>query len=210
MTRESKPRKHWSTAASIGAVATLAFGLFVANLPTADARDDQYTAKFNSKGELIIPTGWREWVFVGAIATPNALNGGEAPFPEFHLTYIDPVSWEYWKKTGKFRDGTMFAKELSRVFAEDANDDGSTDQVSGTGYFQGDFSGFEIALKSKKHNPDEPGNWSYYTFGHHPQPYNQSAAAAPAEACNACHLASAADDFVFTQFYPVLSAAKPK
>jgi hypothetical protein len=35
-----------------------------------------------------------------------------------------------------------------------------------------------------------------------------SATAFPAPACNACHAASAADDFVFTQFYPVLRAAK--
>jgi hypothetical protein len=30
----------------------------------------------------------------------------------------------------------------------------------------------------------------------------------PTEACNACHETSAADDFVFTQYYPVLRAAK--
>jgi len=32
----------------------------------------------------------------------------------------------------------------------------------------------------------------------------------PAEACNACHEASAAEDFVFSQFYPVLRSGKPK
>jgi hypothetical protein len=32
----------------------------------------------------------------------------------------------------------------------------------------------------------------------------------PAEACNACHAAAAADDFVFTQFYPVLRLGKAK
>jgi hypothetical protein len=36
-----------------------------------------------------------------------------------------------------------------------------------------------------------------------------TAAAAPTEACNACHEASADEDFVFTQFYPVLRAGKP-
>lgn len=29
------------------------------------------------------------------------------------------------------------------------------------------------------------------------------------DACSACHEVNAADDFVFTQFYPVLRAAKP-
>ena len=101
------------------------------------------------------------------------------------------------------------AKELTRVRAPDgANEDGSTDEVSGAGYFMGEYSGFEITIKSQKLYPNEPGNWAYYTFGHQPEPYNQTAMTQPAEACNACHEASAAEDFVFTQFYPVLRAAK--
>jgi hypothetical protein len=74
----------------------------------------------------------------------------------------------------------------------------------------GEYSGFEITIKSKKLFPKEPGNWAYYTFGHKPEPYNSTAKQQPAEACNACHEAAAAEDFVFTQFYPVLRAAKPK
>ena len=72
-------------------------------------------ARFTKNGKLIRPEGWREWVFVGSPVTPNSLNGGAAPFPEFHSVYIDPKSWAHWKKTGKFREGTMFAKELSSV-----------------------------------------------------------------------------------------------
>ncbi len=50
---------------------------------------------------------------------------------------------------------------------------------------------------------------AYYTFGHHARPYSAAAERQPAEACNACHEASAEQDFVFTQFYPVLRASKP-
>lgn len=179
----------------------------------AVAQEMTYKPQFNGKGELLLPKGhiWREWPFVGTPLTPNALNAGNAPFPEFHIVYIDPVSWEHYKKTGKFREGTVLAKELTRVRAPDgANKDGSTNEVSGTGYFMGEFSGFEITIKSKKLYPNEPGNWAYYTFGHKPQPYNKSAKRQPAEACNACHEGAAAEDFVFTQFYPVLRGAKPK
>ncbi len=70
--------------------------------------------------------------------------------------------------------------------------------------------GYEIALKSKKRFPKEPGNWAYFTYGHHAPPYDKSAKAQPAENCNACHESSASFDDVFMQFYPVLSAAKPK
>ena len=163
-------------------------------------------------GELVRPAdgAWREWPFVGTPLTPNALNDGEAPFPEFHIVYIDPESWAHWKRTGTFREGTILAKELTLIGDQEfANEDGSTDQVSGRGYFMGEFSGFEITIKSKELFPDEPGYWAYFTFGHHAPPYAESAAAMPTEACNACHEAAAAEDFVFTQFYPVLRAGKP-
>ncbi len=178
----------------------------------AGAQDRSYAPEFTGDKMLKLPEGksWREWPFVGGLVTPNALNDGNAPFPEHHIIYIDPVSWAHYKKTGEFREGTVIAKELTRVRAPDgANEDGSTDEVSGTGYFMGEYSGFEITIKSKKLYPNEPGNWAYYTFGHQPEPYNRTAETQPAEACNACHEASAAEDFVFTQFYPVLRAAKP-
>jgi hypothetical protein len=178
----------------------------------ASAQDVAYTPEFTSDKMLKLPDGkiWREWPYVGGLVTPNALNDGEAPFPEHHIVYIDPASWAHYKKTGEFREGTVIAKELTRVRAPDgANENGSTDEVSGTGYFMGGYSGFEITIKSAALYPDQPGNWAYYTFGHQPEPYNATAMQQPAEACNACHEAVAAEDFVFTQFYPVLRAAKP-
>jgi hypothetical protein len=41
-------------------------------------------------------------VFVGSPLTPNALNDGKANFPEFHNVYIEPSSYEIYKKTGEF------------------------------------------------------------------------------------------------------------
>ena len=93
----------------------------------AAAQDSTYMPKFTSDGKLMRPEKpiWREWPFVGSLVTPNALNDGNAPFPEHHIIYIDPVSWAHYKKTGKFREGTVTAKELTRVRAPDgANKDG--------------------------------------------------------------------------------------
>ena len=193
--------------------AFVALTLLVSGALPTKAQDGTYRPVFTGDKMLKLPEGkvWREWPYVGSLVTPNALNDGNAPFPEHHMVYIDPVSWAHYKKTGQFREGTVLAKELTRVRAPDgANENGSTDEISGTGYFMGDYSGFEITIKSKKLYPEEPGNWAYYTFGHHPEPYDATAKRQPAEACNACHEAAAAEDFVFTQFYPVLRAAKPK
>ncbi len=152
-------------------------------------------------GELQRPTGYREWVYVGTPVTPNDMNNGKAAFPEHHNVYIDPESWSHWKETGRFRDGTILIKELVS--------NGSKAAVSGAGYFQGEFIGLEATIKSKELFPKDPGNWGYYSFsGKNHKTLSATAKAFPAAACNSCHLVSAADDFVFTQYYPVLSAGK--
>ncbi len=204
--KKSSNTKHLLRICGIFAILGLAWAPDLAQAQTA------YTPEFTGDKQLKLPEGkvWREWTYVGGLVTPNALNDGQAPLPEHHIVYIDPGSWQHYKKTGEFREGTVIAKELTRVRAPDgANENGSTDEVSGTGYFMGEYSGFEITIKSKTLYPDEPGNWAYYTFGHHPEPYNPTAERQPAEACNDCHEAAAEEDFVFTQFYPVLRAAKP-
>ncbi len=165
----------------------------------AASSGSQTVAKFTSDGQLVRPQNYREWVFVGTPLTPNDMNNGHAPFPEFHNVYIDPDAWSHYKDTGNFPEGTMLVKELVSV--------GSKQAVSGAGYFMGDFIGLEATIKSKERFPDEPGNWAYFSFGHE-YPLAQTAKAFPSPACNACHAASAADDFVFTQYYPVLRAGK--
>jgi hypothetical protein len=170
-------------------------------MDVAVAEDSKkYEATFTADGELIRPSGWREWVFVGSPLTPNSLNGGEAAFPEFHSVYIDPDSWAHWKETGEFREGTMLAKELTLV--------GATAATSGIGFFNGDLQGFEIAHKDSGRYPESSGGWAYYSFGHQPEPYSDTTAAMPIAACAACHTAAAAYDMVFTQYYPILRTAK--
>lgn len=174
---------------------------------------DVMKPKFEADGSVNIPEGWRTWVFIGTPLTPNALNGGEAPFPEFHNVYVEPSAYEYFKKTGKFANGTQIAKELVLVRqSENGNDEetGASAEVSGIGYFQGEFQGLELAYKDTEKYPDEPGGWVYFSFGHKPEPYDKTASQFPTNACNACHQANAATDYVFTQFYPVLRAAMNK
>jgi hypothetical protein len=180
-------------------VSSIVIVLMGASVAVADD-SKTYEAEFTTDGELIRPSGWREWVFVGSPLTPNSLNGGEAAFPEFHSVYIDPDSWAHWKETGEFREGTMLAKELTLV--------GATAATSGSGFFNGDLQGFEIAHKDSTRYSKDTGGWAYYSFGHKPEPYADTTAAMPIAACAACHTAAAADDMVFTQYYPILKAAK--
>src|SRR6516225_6902352 len=95
--------------------------------------------EFTPDGKLKKPVGYRKWVYVGEVITPNDMNDGEASFPEFHSVYMDPESFAEYEKTGKYRDGTVLIKELSSV--------GSKKAPSGNGYFQGEFTGLEASIK---------------------------------------------------------------
>jgi hypothetical protein len=156
--------------------------------------------EFAPDGKLKQPVGYRKWVYVGEVVTPNDLNGGAAMFPEFHSVYMDPESFAHFEKTGEFRDGTVLVKELSSVGAKEA--------TSGKGYFQGELTGLEISIKDSKRFKDEPGYWAYFDFGAK-YPLKAEVAKSPASACNQCHQNNAKTDWVFTQYYPVLRAAAP-
>ena len=166
-------------------------------------------ASFNSDDSVNRPENWRQWVYIGTPLTPNALNGGEAAFPEFHNVYIEPGAYAHFRRTGEFADGTQIAKELVLLHEGDACDEatGACFEVSGQGYFQGEFAGLELTVKDSQRFADEPGGWAYFSFGHQPEPYEPTATAFPTESCNACHQANAETDWVFSQFYPVLRAA---
>ncbi len=176
--------------------------LCLLSLSCGMARADDLMSKMDANGDLLKPEGYREWVYIGTPVTPNDMNDGKAPFPEFHNVYIDPVSYKHWKESGKFRDGTIIIKELVSV--------GSKAATSGNGYFMGEFIGLEATIKSAALFPKEPNNWAYFSFStkDHSLPVNPTAKPFPTESCAACHQAAAADDMVFTQYYPVLRAAK--
>jgi hypothetical protein len=160
--------------------------------------------KWTANGELILPEGYREWVYLGSPLTPNALNGGEAGFPEYHNVYVHPAAYAEYKKTKVFPEGTILLKEL-QLTQEAQEDDGSRSEVSGRGYFPGAFNGIDIAVKDSTRFADSQ-NWGYFNFGHHAPPYAETAAAAPTSACAQCHIDSADEDMVFTRFYQILGA----
>ncbi len=161
----------------------------------------RYLPEYTASGDLILPKNFHEWVFVGSPLTPNALNDGKANFPEFHNVYIEPGSYQIYKKTGVFPEGTIFFKEL-QLTLEAENSDGSRTEPSGRGYFPGKFNGADVTVKDTKRYADS-GGWGYYNFNHH-EPKAATAKLRPQSECAFCHQASAKKDEVWTQFYPLL------
>ena len=171
----------------------------VSAAPATTEDDERPIVAFNRTGELVRPTGYRKWIYVGTPLTPHDMNNGKAAFPEFHSVYIDPEAYSDYEKTGEFPDGTVLIKELVSV--------GTKQATSGNGYFMGEFTGLEVLMKDQQRFKDEPGNWGFFSFGHE-YPLKATARIQPTANCNSCHGGAANDDYVFTQYYPVLRAAK--
>ena len=166
------------------------------------------TVQFTPDGKLKLPVGFRRWVFIGAPLTPNALNDGEANFPEFHHVYVEEKNLDVYMKTGSFPEGTILIKELTRLL-NPTFPDGSRTEPSGRGYFNGELNGIDASVKDSKRFARTNG-WGYFTFGHHPMPYAETAAESPVSECAGCHAANVAKtDMTWVQFYPLLRD-KPK
>jgi hypothetical protein len=179
--------------------------------PIAAAQSDQSSAVFDSDGKLKLPDPqtFRRWVFVGAPLTPNGLNNGKANFPEYHHVYIEQKNVDAYLKTGEFPEGTIIVKELTRVL-DPTFPDGSRKEPSGRGYFNGQYNGIDVTVKDSKRFAKTNG-WGFFTFGHHPLPYAQSAEEAPASECASCHQTFVAKtDMTWVQFYPLLRDKDPK
>src|SRR5262249_10138947 len=160
-----------------------------------------YPPEYTSSGEFILPKNFHEWVYVGSPLTPNALNGGMANFPEYHNVYIEPCSYEKYKQTNVFPEGTIFFKELQLTLPAQSPD-GSRTEPSGRGYFPGPLNGADATVKDTRRYAGT-GGWGYYNFNHH-EPKAPSAKLKNKDECAFCHQASAKKDEVWTQFYPLL------
>lgn len=161
----------------------------------------RYLPEYTASGDLILPKNFAEWIYVGSPLTPHGLNGGKAGFPEYHNVYIEPGSYEIYKKTNVFPEGTILFKELQLV--KDATfPDGSRTESSGRGFFPGALNGADVAVKDSKRYPETKG-WGFYNFNHS-EPKAATAKKLPKDQCAFCHEASAKKDMVWTQFYPRL------
>jgi hypothetical protein len=159
-------------------------------------------AVFEGKDTLLRPDGYREWVFVGSslgLSYEKGERKGERPDqPEYKNVYIDPTAYRAYRATGKFPQGTVLVLETA------AGDEKREPGLKGS--YQKEFTGLSAAVKDAERFE---GGWGYFQFG---GPERPKAKAQPAKkaACFDCHRQKAADDNVFTQFYPVLRAtAKP-
>jgi hypothetical protein len=103
-----------ATAVAFIALGITVIAVFVQSPTNSNAQSKTcYPPKCTDTGDLILPEDWHDWMFVGSPLTPNALNNGKANFLEFHNVYIEPCSYELYKKTNSFPEGTVFLRNYS-------------------------------------------------------------------------------------------------
>jgi hypothetical protein len=193
----------------------IATAFLVQSLSSSSAQTQprpRYLPEYTASGDLVLPKNFNEWVYVGSPLTPIALNGGKkcpepasdssgpcTGFPEYHNVYIEPGSYEIYKQTKQFPEGTILFKELQLTLPAQ-NPDGSRTEPSGRGFFGGKFNGADVTVKDTKRFAAS-GGWGYFNFNHH----EPKAPTAKVTDCgHACHLGGAKKDEVWTQFYPLL------
>jgi Cytochrome P460 len=168
--------------------------------------------KYTKDHELILPTGYHTWVFVGADLALKYNSGlaeadprkrertrhEEDEYGDFHNIYIDRAAYDHFLKTKTFPDPTVLVMEVFRAEKKDA------DGILKGGQFQGKRIGLEAAVKDSK-RPGGEVPWAYYIFqADEDQRPAGSAPAMPDAACYDCHKKHASTDNVWVQFYPAL------
>src|SRR5215468_6531942 len=158
----------------------IAAAFFVQSLSSISAQTQtgpRYLPEYTASGDLVLPKS----------------------FHEYHNVYIEPGSYEIYKKTYAFPEGTILFKEL-QLTLPGQNPDGSRTEPSGRGYFPGRLNGADVTVKDTKRFAAS-GGWGYFNFNHH----EPKAPTAKVTDCgHACHLGGAKKDEVWTQFYPLL------
>src|SRR5262245_24169053 len=157
-------------------------------------------AQFEGKDTLLRPDGYREWVFVGSFLGLRYEEGKEQPDqPEYKNVYIDPAAYRAYRQTGAFPQGTVLVLETAA--GEEKKEPGLR------GSFQKGFTGLAAAVKDKERFPD---GWAYFSFSDGRGKTKDKARPAKKSACYDCHRQKGGEDHVFTQFYPVLRAARAR
>ena len=203
--------KHFAVVASGLAVgATLALGSGQRNEPAAGP-----SPRYNARGELLRPEGYRTWVFVGAdlgldysqrndqsLTYPQKKDDNADEGRPFHNVYIDRAAYDHFARTGEFPDKTVLVLELFESRRKEPRN------VVTKGQYEGNRVALEVAVKDRERPDGSKTTWAYYDFTGSPGPrgrrVRESAKAKPDESCYDCHKKHADVDNVWVQFYPTL------
>ncbi len=175
--------------------------------------------RYNAQGELLLPDGYRTWVFAGAdlgldysqrndqsLDHPQKNDENADEGRPFHNVYIDRAAYEHFARTGEFPDKAVLVLELFESRRKEPR------KIVTRGLYEGNRIALEVAVKDRERPDGSKTPWAYYDFTGQAGPEGRgvrtSARAKPDASCYDCHKQHADVDNVWVQFYPTLRNLK--
>jgi hypothetical protein len=182
------------SAAVLGLASAVSF-VYALSAQTPASDGPKYVSGTNN---LLRPSDYREWIFLGSSLGLNYPAPGAAPGPAaFNNVFVNPSSYRSYMQTGKWPDKTVFVLEFRGV--------GKEAVANRQGQFQTDVTGFEADVKDSRF----PDGWGYFGF----RDGDKSALPLSGDTvkrCIDCHTAHTAVERTFVQFYPEAFAVAKK
>jgi hypothetical protein len=191
-----------------GGAAALCVALAASGPPARSQGADE--PRFAPGGDLLLPSGFDTWVFVGSNLglsyTPEAAAAAGTPPPrprreqQFHNVVINKAAYDHFLANGQFPDKTVLVMQVFEAA------DKETKGILASGAYNGRRVALEVAVKNASRPDGKTTPWAYYNFT---DPSDRSKALAsatafPDESCANCHQHHASVDNVWVQFYPAL------
>ena len=147
-------------------------------------------------GNIRKPMDYRDlYQFLGTY-TPTGSNGDT----EMHVTYASPGAAQYYRKNGKFADGTVLVKE---TFMTD-----HAQFTTGDARWATNTNVWFVMIKDSKHRfPNNPlwgDGWGWALFK--ADAPDKQVATSFKKNCLSCHVPAQSTDWLYVQGYPVLKS----
>jgi hypothetical protein len=149
--------------------------------------------EFTKDNQLIMPSHYREWVFLSSglgMTYGPAAEANRSMGPMFDNVFVTPAAYQGFVQTGKWPEKTMFVLEVR----------GSTSKgsINNAGHYQAEVHAIEVEVKDSSRFS---GNgWAFFGFGDS----NTAKMIPTSGSCYTCHPTKGAVDNTFVQFYPTL------
>ena len=172
----------------------LSISVFTIFTSSVFAQTDLGVAQYNNN-QLFYPESTDAWIHLGSSLGSEY---GEEPFSlenpgAIGVVQMEPAAYRYFLDNGDYADGSMF---LLSFYASEAESDPQL-----PGFVQGELNAQEIHVIDSQRYTEGRG---FYLFPADANTSTGSDKIPDGSACVECHMAEAAYDGIFTQFYPTI------
>jgi cytochrome c len=181
----------------LGAMSALGWSLPLAADDPAASQADDFSPYVTKEGGISLPTDYREkFLHMGSWAVAKK---PEQPVHEMHNVYARPEDIQGYRRDGKFPDGAVLVKEITRV--------GSDKLTTGQSSWSTGVKVWFVMIKDA--NGRFPKNalwgdgWGWALF--EAKDRKQNVATDYTTDCKACHVPAKKDDWVYVRGYPALT-----